>query len=422
MSDWEIVSSDNNSENNRKSSSNSSDWEVINPDQQVLSSQSEGFASALKNAPGIILNDFGQAVNQGISSLPGYYQSAKTEIPGFLQTLLSHPSHLAAQGLAGTQELVNNLAQLPLNLSRYGSERLNLLPKGLTNFIEKITPQDTTNDINQLFGEPKYPGEALIRGIGRNAVNLYGLGKVGQAINPKGLLLSRKDIANSITKKHDLLENRASEGFKKVSDEINNRGISQIPIEEKTIDEIRDFFPKTKQANALLDKARSGDYNSLRKVQSDLYTKGKNSLKSPLESERLRAEEMFEKRDDINQSISNHLHNSGQNDLNEILNKARADYRTLQKVYYHPKINNSIVDLVDSDTRKVPKNLIKILQEESKPMQELRDFHPGLEKNISSYLLKRNSLSYLKKYGVPVGAAALALKYGNPYRGTSNEE
>lgn len=422
MSEWEIVSPDSNYKDNSNQPSIVSDWEVINPDQQDMSSAPEGFGSALKNAPGIILNDLGGAVNRGISSLPGYYKSAKTEIPGFFQTLRSNPGHLALQGLAGTQELVNNLAQLPLNLSRYGSERLNLLPKSITNFIEKITPEDTSNAINQIFGEPQYPGESLTRGIGRNAVNLYALGKVGQAINPKGLLLSRKDIANSLTKKHDLLENRASEGFKKVSDEINNRGISQIPIEEKTIDEIRDFFPKTKQANALLDKARSGDYNSLRKVQSDLYTKGKNSLKSPLESERLRAEEMFEKRDDINQSISNHLKNMGQHDLNEILNKARTDYRTLQKVYYHPKINNAIVDLVDSDTRKIPKNLIKILQEESKPMQELRDFHPGLEKNISSYILKKNSLSYLKKYGLPVGAATLALKYGNPYRGSSNEE
>lgn len=418
MSDWEIVGSDISTSNNSQSSSKGSDWEVISPDDSSVPSQQESFGSALKNAPGIILNDLGHAGIRAYNSLPGYYESAKTETPGFIQTLRSHPGHLAVQGVAGTQELVNSLAQLPLNISRYGSERLNLIPKGVTSFIEKITPEDTTNDIAKLFGEPQYPGEALARGIGRNVVNLYGLGKLGQAINPKGLFLSRKDIANSIIKKHDKLENRASEGFKKVSEEINKRGISQVPVEQNTIEDIREFFPKTKQANFLLEKAKSGDYNSLRKVQSDLYTKGKNSLKSPLESERLRAEEMFEKRDDINQSISNHLQNTGHHDLNEVLNKAREDYRTLQTIYYHPKINNAIVDLVDSDTRKIPKNLIKILQEESKPMDELIKFHPGLEKNINSYVLKKNALSSLKKYGIPFGAGALgaagALKYANP--------
>lgn len=415
MIDWEIVESDENLVNNARSSSSEADWEVISPDEQSTSSQSKNFGSALKQAPGIILNDFGNFVNRGISSLPGYYESAKTEIPGFFQTLRSHPGSLAAQGLAGTQELVNTLAQLPLNISKYGSERLNLIPENFTDFLNKITPEDTSNSINEIFGEPKYPGESLARGIGRNALGLYGLGKIGQVINPKGLLVSKKGIANSIIKKHDILENRASEGFKKVSDEINKRGISQVPIESKTIDDAKDFFPNTKQANSLLDKAKSGDYNALRKVQSDLYTKGKNSLKSPLESERLRAEEMFEKRDDINQAISNHLKNMGQDDLNNILDKARSDYRTLQNIYYHPRINKSIVNMVDSETRKIPKNLIKVLKEDSNQMKALRNFHPGLEGNLNSYTLKNNLLSSVKKYGVPLGLGALgagaAIKY-----------
>lgn len=342
-----------------------------------------------------------------LQNIPGYLSSAKTEVPGLLSAQIQHPAHAALQALAGSQELINNLAQMPKNLATYANERLHLLPEGAVNAISKITPEDTTQSINALFGKPEYEGEDLIRGVARNALNL-GLGaKALSAVNPAGLMKSKKAIINNVLDTHDALENKASEGFQTVSDEVNKRGITQVPIDSGMIDDISQFFPKTKQANALLSDAKSGDYNALRKIQSQLYTEGKKNLSSDIETDRMRGQERLEKRDEINQAISDHLKNTGNTDLDNTLNTARDDFRKLQQIYYNPNMSNAVIKMVDSDVRKIPTNILKVLQENSIPMQNLRDFHPGLQNDVNRYLLRKNALNQIK-YLLPVGAVGAA--------------
>jgi|SRR6185503_5510942 len=415
-SEWEL--STNNSQQQAQAQPES-EWEL----NTNTPSGGESYWDSLKAAPGRIGSDIGSAISRGINAIPEYWEKAKTEVPGLLNPFSQmnlHRYHADAQALAGGNELINWIAQSPLNLSKYGSEKLHLTPQGLTNFLQKITPEDTTQAINQLFGEPKYEGEAALRGGVRNSLPIAGAVKLATAIKPSALFTTKKEIKNNILKTHDALENRASSAFKKVSDEVNNRGAIQVPLVNPQgapivdFNNLKSYFPSTKQYNALLTKAQTGDYNALRKLQTNLYEQGKKNLGSGFEADRMKGAEMLESRNDINQAISDHLVNSGNTDLADILQGARNDWSTLQKTYYNENMNNALVNMVNKQFRKVPNNLVDILGEESIPMKNLLDFHPGLESKVQGYKRGQNILGKGLKYGLPLGAAYLGYEYGKP--------
>lgn len=374
----------------------------------------ESYWESVKKAPGKIISDVSDVAWHGLNAIPGYLDKAKTEVPGLMKLPFQHPLSMSGQQAAGVNEAINFLAQMPLNISKYGSDRLNLTPKLLTNALQKITPEDTTEATNQLFGLPKYEGESLARGLSRNIPNIYGVGKLASITKPSQLFTTKKSIKNEIIRPHDALENRATKAFNEVSQEVNKRGINQVPLNsEIDFNQLRSYFPNTKKYNALLEKAQTGDYNALRKLQTDIYTTGKKNLGSSLEADRMRGAEMLEKRDDINQAIHNHLVSTGNNDLAELLGKARDDWRTLQKTYYNENMNNAIVNMVNKNYRKIPKNLVDVLSEESLPMKNLLDFHPGLQKRINRYKSAQNILNKSIKYGTPAAVGAyLGYDYG----------
>lgn len=377
----------------------------------------EGLGTSAALAIPRILKDLGTGAYNIAKQVPSYYEKAKTEVPGLLNPtgqMYRHPLHAAGQAFAGANELINSLAQAPLNLSRYASDRLNLLPQGVTNAIQKITPEDTTQAINQLFGQPQYPGEAALRGGIRNADLLYGGSKLAGAVKPSTLFTTKKGIKNSLLGPHDVLENQATKAFNDVSKGVNERGITQVPVDENSIKNLKQYFSNTRADTDLINQAATGDYNALRKLQTDLYKKGKKNLGSDLEADRLRGSEMLEKRNDINQGIYDHLVNTGNTDLANTLQGARNDWSTLQKIYYNENMNNALVNMFDKNYRKIPKNLVDILGEESIPMRNLLDFHPGLEAKVKGHIKGQNLLGKGLKYGIPLGTAFLGYEYGKP--------
>lgn len=230
------------------------------------------------------------------------------------------------------------------------------------------------------------------------------------ASNPKYLLTTKKEIKNNLLDKHDFLENRASNAFNHVSKEVNDRGINHIQLAnylpEHFFEEAKHYFPNTRASADLLNKAKTGNYNALRKMQGDLYKRAKKNLSSQFEADNLKAAEMLEKRNDINQTISNHLQQTGHHDLSKVLDEARSDWSTLQNKYYNEHISNSLVKMFDKNIRKIPKNLVNLLSEESIPMKEILDFHPGLEEKIIGHKIGKGALKKVGKYG---GPAAFAL-------------
>jgi hypothetical protein len=273
------------------------------------------------------------------------------------------------------------------------------------NALSKITPQDTTQAIHELFGEPKYPGEAMLRGAVGDIPAFGGSMEIANILKP----VTKKSIVKTIQKPHDILEKDAAEGFQQVSKEVKNRQVPSFPVSGNFIDNLSGYFPKTDQAENLLKKAKSGNYDSLRKIQSELFTRGKKNLQSDLETDRIRGEEMLDKRNIINKGMSEHLNNSGHPDLANTLKKSMNDYRTLQDIYYNRDMNKSIQKLVDKNTRKVPNNLTSLLKEDSIPMNKFMEFHPGLQQQLKKHLMYKSISSKASKYiGIPAIAGLAA--------------
>lgn len=348
---------------------------------------------------------------------PQSMPQSSQQIPAW-QAMLRHilPSPSIPFGLNVTSGLLSAGAK--------GAEK-----NALQNLPQMMTGQQptfATNAANQIgsaipslmTGAESIPGQSLVAGImgaagappgqrmheaSINALTALGIGKVLPLVNTLLGNSGVKETANAIQANHDAMMQQAQNAFQTVSKGVNDRGITQVPFDKSIIKQARDYFPQTTAARNLLNDAKSGDYNSLRDLQSEMWQRGTASKGSDLISEQNKGEELLDLRDKLNQSISDHLINTGNEDLNNVLNHGRNTYYNLQKTFYsHPTISK----LVDEDVRKVPKNLMTVIQEDSKPMNAFRQANPQVQENINT-LHARNALASLGK-GLGIGGGALA--------------
>lgn len=263
-SDWEIV---------QENAAPQSDWEMV--PHEPISRQpqpQESLKASFAKAPFRAWEDLSRAGMGFLKDIPSYYEKAKTEIPGLVPTIMHHPGHALSQAAAGSQELINQLAQLPLGVAKYGANRLNLLPQNVPNAIEKITPEDTTEATNKLFGQPQYPGEALIRGTVRNLADIGAPTALAAKLNP--LKLTAKNITKDVLNtKNKMLEKYSGENglYTKLFNDARQNGLGEI-----------DYKPSNKDLNAIEEFANpkftenlrrfmnSGDIEDAHWAQSDL--------------------------------------------------------------------------------------------------------------------------------------------------------
>jgi hypothetical protein len=163
--DW-VLSKDNKAKTT-SSPFNGNDWQLAAPENRRKDNLLE---SAIMAPIRIAADTLGGAYNAA-SKIPEYWQKAKTEVPAFHNPInaIKHPLHRAGQALAGALEGAQAINHLPRDIAEYGENRLNLLPKGWAQKVP-VAP-DITGAIENTFGQPKYPGEALARGAGRNVLN-----------------------------------------------------------------------------------------------------------------------------------------------------------------------------------------------------------------------------------------------------------
>lgn len=267
MSDWELAEN--------PQTENASEWEATETPISKMPQSNESFGTSLLKSVPRIGEDLASGGYNFVKNIPNYYQTAKKELPGLIPTLVNHPGHAALQALAGSQELINNLAQLPKGLAAYGEQRLNLVPHKFTDYISKLTPEDTSSDIKNLFGDPTYPGESLIRGATRNALNIYGVGKLGSVLNPMNL--TAKNIAKDILNTADSNKKIYGHLYKNLWNEAENKGFGDslynVDIDTKTL---KKFSPKNSiqgviefSKNPTLQNAHAAKSDLLR-IQRDL--------------------------------------------------------------------------------------------------------------------------------------------------------
>ncbi len=316
-------------------------------------------------------------------------------------------------------------------------------PDWLTGVIGGIVPA-------LLAGGASLPGQAISQGLygasqaSPNEKNVFGLlpeGRLGAGIKDaasvfaggKLLPLAAKGIGNifstlksafnkinprevsqSVQAAHDALLKSSEDIFENVGKTAKARGADTVSVNSNLIDKITPYLADTRAVKSFLQKARQGDYSSLRKLQADLFRSGTKAERANTLADDLKAQEIFDLRDRINESISKHFRKNGHEDLANDLDKARSMYRNLKETYYNKKLPMAVRDLVHPDVRKMPKNALNTFSEESKPMARLIKQNPMVAEKIEQHIAKKNALKKLKHIGTgaAVGTGAASLGYG----------
>ena len=348
---------------------------------------------------------FGMNVAAGALSSP---------FPGAYRNALSQAPQIAAgEGYGIPQQVASGVGQTIPALMSGGP---NILTQSLSGFGLGTAQAD--------------PGNRLQAGA-ENALTSGFLGKTlpflsrltGSVFFPG----TTEDIAKNVQSVHDSIDQSAAQGFQDVSKDIYDRGANQVPLTLDTMNDIsgaiKSGYFSTKKANTtLLNNALSGDYNSLRDLQSELWKKGTKATSSDSIADNNMGDEIFDLRDRINNSISNHLINTGNTDLNNTLQNSMGQYKYLMDTFYNKNIPNSLKKLVAPEVQEIPDNLGKIVQKKSLPMNAWRDAVNQMPKNswlgaesspfsqnIQSYNLRNSIWPTLKGIGYGgVGLGELA--------------
>jgi hypothetical protein len=301
---------------------------------------------------------------------------------------LGGPLHIAGQLGAEAASIGKGIVNSPHDLLKY------LLKKNMavdipvpgtkyhTSDLIPHIPEDT--GVEKALGLEANPekGDTLIRGL-TDAASLLIPGKAvakGTAKIFKGPDL--KQTIRSTQEKVNEATTEAGKIFDKVESEVGKRGVANIPIKKQLISDAQSYLAKTPANKELIKKAQSGDYQALRSLQADLRVKGEKALSSALSADHKMGEEILSIRDQVNQAIQNHLEKTGHKDLSEKLNKARSDYRDIQKTYFStPQLAK-----VFGKSQKVPKNPMTLLTEESTEMKRFMSAHPEVEKMLTKAL------------------------------------
>lgn len=313
--------------------------------------------------------------------------------------------HNAGQLAAETGEIGKGLINVPYNLNQYLA-RKHLLPQVLGKLGKLIPhlPEDT--GVEKALGlEPdKEKGDDLIRAIPEIASMAFG----GVGLLKQGKkLFKAPDLKEAIRTTQGKVNEATSEAgkiFDTVESEVESKGLSKVPIDKNVIKQAETFLAKTPANKDLIKRARTGDYKALRSLQADLRVKGEKALSSALSAENTMGEEILSTRDQVNQSIQQHLENTGYEDLAKLLNKARTDYKDIQKTYF----STPALAKVFGKSQKVPKNPKTLLTEDSTEMKKFMNAHPEVEKALAKAMKHEKNMRNLGKVAGALGIGTAA--------------
>lgn len=200
------------------------------------------FTSAWKAVPRMGIDAWHQAIETA-RNIPKYLQTGKSELRGLPQTIKEHPGHAISQLGAGITEMGHNILNTPASLVDYGVNRLHLLPESASKNI--IRQPDISQQINEAFGEAKYPGESLLRGISRNLVPELAGAKALSITNP--LNYTNKAITKDILKTGQKNQSFYSKKYNQLFDNAEKQGfddaLNNVDMDMKTL---KKYTPKTK--------------------------------------------------------------------------------------------------------------------------------------------------------------------------------
>jgi hypothetical protein len=375
LSGWEVVTN-NTPKKSAKTKGDLSEWSIVPKIAPSEQEEPESIGKSLMKAPFRVAEDLYKGAANLVQNAPSYWNKAKTEVPAAVNPMefWSHPGHSSMQAFAGANEAVNNLNHVPVGLAKYANERLHLLPKSVPDFLNKMTP-DSTSAIEDLFGKPKYPGEAFTRGAFRHAPDL------GAASVLSPMKLTHAGIAKNVVNTLHKQEAQHTHMYNNLWKAAEHEGINTVPVSNHLIDTNLNFIKqyKTPKEYSGLEEFRNkptlqnaqAATSEMKAIKRSLHEKSKSSSLLPEEKKLYDAAEhtinhiegnMFLKPNgDVHQPLAN-LHR-----------QINGSYRNNVVPY---KYNKDIQDFIDE--KKTPKELINSLSRGEFAVKKSRK-HPALK-------------------------------------------
>ncbi len=313
--------------------------------------------------------------------------------------------HNAGQMLAETGDIGKGFINAPYNLNQYLA-RKHLLPQVLGKLGKLIPhlPEDMGIEKGLGLEADKDKGDEIFRAIPDLAAAAFG-GKKGFGEAKK--VLKAPDLHQTIRdtqSKVNAATDASGKIFDTVEKEVGARGVSEIPIGEEVLKNAETYLANTPANKALIERAKTGDYQALRDLQADLRVKGEKALSSQLAAENKMGEEILSTRDQINKSIQQHLEDTGHKDLADQLNQARKDYGEIKQTYF----STPALAKVFGKSQRVPKNPMTLLTEESTEMNKFMSAHPEVKAALSKALKHGKRMKTLGKIGAGLGIGTAA--------------
>lgn len=223
--------------------------------------------------------DLLKSAYHAIRSVPGYYEKAKEAVPSAFNDVQQNPMHALGQLGAGVAEMGQNIFNTPHDLANYATNRLKLIPEDVNKKIQMGRMPDREQDINAVFGDPQDSGESLIRGAGRNALNLMGVGKVASILNP--LNLTSKNIAKDILNTGENNKKMYGHFYNNLWDEANKKGFGDALYNvDIDIPTLKKFSPG-KGIKGVLDFDQNPTLANAHAAKSDLLRIQRDLTKLP---------------------------------------------------------------------------------------------------------------------------------------------
>ena len=351
LSGWEIVNNSPHIKDNPVTE-DLSNWQTVSIAPASEQSYPESFGQSAIKAPFRVAEDLYKKGAQLVGNTPEYWNQYKTELPGFWKNVFMHPGHMAMQGLAGANEAVNMLNHVPPQLAQYANERLHLLPAGVGNFLNKITP-DTTEDIQRLFGEPKYPGEALLRGTLKNELPLlFGKNPIS-SLSP--LNLTYPGIAGNIVKEGERQIGAHTKMYNNLFQRAEKAGINTVPVDDNLINRNLTFIKQYKsprdyrgletfEMHPTLQNAQAAT-SDLKGVMRGLDEKSKGSSLTSEEKK------LYDAADETIKHIESNMFMSPEGTLNALLaNRHQAINRSYRENVVPYRYNKAIQDYINEES------------------------------------------------------------------------
>lgn len=286
------------------------------------------------------------------------------------------------------------------------------LPAAIPGLIKTGLSAFTAGAASKEGGEKERGKQGLIDSL--LATSLGMLGKGAQKVLPAfkrtpDLEAKIKDLQTQENQIKDVLGNE----FDSIATEAEARGINKIPVDKKVMEQIDKYTVKSKANKLLLEKAKQGDYESLRRLQSHLRERADKLKASQDVAQNDLGELMSDLREDINGAIEKELKAKGHDDLVDKLNATKSKYKAYKDKFFA----NKELSRIFGGEEELPSNLLNVLTKQKNSMKKFREMSPELDEMLKTILEKKEATEKLKKIGLT--GAGLGSLYGLEQLGKS---